>query len=271
MKSLTGFIDALEEFPVLTGMADDIDAFADETGYEGTFVDREFLFPSITNPNHEHYDNFDPYEEDECIITGTIKDKNIYGFYEQEEDNTPFEDHRDQLDSHQKDEDPSKLRGKKRNTFMPYADEGDESTQNDQPMGNQKEDGEFAGYADRGVGKEKAQKSLEPTAEDTETFLGYHQQENQNDQSGTNLEEDKEPRDSIRNIEDKRNEMETPAAPVFQRICKADLPMTAKVDSILSQELKNVTLDESHFMLPVPESGDPTGIKIKVYLFGTKE
>lgn len=58
---------------------------------------------------------------------------------------------------------------------------------------------------------------------------------------------------------------------MFEALDRSELPMTVKMNSILSQELKSITLDESHFMLPVPEHSDPTGIKVTVYLFGTKE
>jgi len=50
---------------MITQLTDDLDAFAEETGYEGTFLGKEFYFPNITNPNNEIYDNFDPYNEDE--------------------------------------------------------------------------------------------------------------------------------------------------------------------------------------------------------------
>lgn len=72
-------IDELEEFPGIYNMAHDIDAFADETGYEGSYNDHEFFFPSFNNPNSERYDAFDPYEEDEWIATGSVANKNIYG------------------------------------------------------------------------------------------------------------------------------------------------------------------------------------------------
>lgn len=60
-------------------MTEDIDEFADDTGYEGTFTNREFIFPAITNRATEKYDYFDPYDEDECIITGSMMARNIYG------------------------------------------------------------------------------------------------------------------------------------------------------------------------------------------------
>ena len=271
VSNLRSNIDTLEEFPVLTGMADDIDAFADETGYEGTFVDREFLFPTITNPNHEQYDAFDPYEEDECIVTGTMPNKNIYGYSEQTEETDLFPNSPPKHEEHQK-EDASKERGKKRNTFMPYADESaepDEKMQNDT---QNVDDTEFMGYEQMPPMKESNSKDMEQTAEDTETFVEYNTQDNtQTGQAGNNVEEQKEPRDSIRNIEENRKDMQTPAEPVFEKVNKSDLPMTMRFDSILSQELKNVSLDESHFMLPIPDHNDPTGVKIKVYLFGTKE
>lgn len=72
-------IDNLEEFPSLHHMTEDIDEFADDTGYEGTFTNREFIFPTITNRTTEKYDYFDPYDEDECVITGSMMPRNIYG------------------------------------------------------------------------------------------------------------------------------------------------------------------------------------------------
>jgi hypothetical protein len=58
---------------------------------------------------------------------------------------------------------------------------------------------------------------------------------------------------------------------MFEALDRSELPMTVKMNSILSQELKNITLDENHFMLPVPDHNDPTGMNVTVYLFGTKE
>lgn len=60
-------------------MTEDIDTFAEDTGYEGTFTNREFLFPIIQNNTTEKYDQFDPYDEEECIVAGTMVNKNIYG------------------------------------------------------------------------------------------------------------------------------------------------------------------------------------------------
>ena len=103
---------------------------------------------------------------------------------------------------------------------------------------------------------------MEQTAEDTETFLGNHQQkqakENKEFQAATPAQES-----SLENKVEER--------PLFAPIDKADFPMTSKVDSILSKELKNISLDENHFVLPVPNPDDISGIKINVYLFGTKE
>lgn len=116
---------------------------------------------------------------------------------------------------------------------------------------------------------------FDPTAEDTETFIRNTRNRrdkanNHNEQNGD--EEEKEfSKDSFSNIHELRKDIETPAYPVFQAVDRSDLPATAKMNSILSQELKNITLDENHFMLPAPEANNPHGIKIKVYLFGTKE
>lgn len=52
-----------------------MDAFAEETGYEGTFTGKQFLIPSITNPSNEVYDHFNPYDETECIIQGSLASK----------------------------------------------------------------------------------------------------------------------------------------------------------------------------------------------------
>ena len=55
----------MDEFPSQHHMTEDMDAFADDTGYEGTFTNREFLFPHIHNDHNEKYDYFDPYDEEE--------------------------------------------------------------------------------------------------------------------------------------------------------------------------------------------------------------
>lgn len=126
------------------------------------------------------------------------------------------------------------------------------------------------GYEDIDLGLNRgAQADMEPTAEDTEAFLGYHQGASE-----------KKPQEEVKDINRENLDSlliqpmkgaKTPEQAVFEAVDRSDLPMTAKVTSILSQELKNVTLDENHFMLPVPDSNDIHGIKIKVYLFGTKE
>ena len=125
------------------------------------------------------------------------------------------------------------------------------------------------GYEDVNLGNNRVpQADMEPTAEDTEAFLAYHQRANNKKPK----EEVKEPTiedNSLRR--DQIEDLKSPEQAVFEALDRSDLPMTAKVTSILSQELKNVTLDESHFMLPVPDASDINGIKIKVYLFGTKE
>lgn len=126
------------------------------------------------------------------------------------------------------------------------------------------------GYEDIDLGLNKvAQVDMEPTAEDTEAFLAYHQGTSEKKPQEEVKEIKKDNLDSLRN--EQMEETKTPEQAVFEAVDRLDFPMTAKITSILSQELKNVTLDENHFMLPVPDSNDIHGIKIKVYLFGTKE
>jgi hypothetical protein len=126
------------------------------------------------------------------------------------------------------------------------------------------------GYEDIDLGLNKvAQVDMEPTAEDTEAFLAYHQGTSEKKPQEEVKEIKRDNLDSLRN--EQMEETKTPEQAVFEAVDRLDFPMTAKITSILSQELKNVTLDENHFMLPVPDSNDIHGIKIKVYLFGTKE
>jgi len=109
-----------------------------------------------------------------------------------------------------------------------------------------------------------------PTAEDSEAFLAYNQKDNRNDEKKE--EEKKSPKDEDKAIEEEKTQINTPEErPVFAPIDKSDIPMTSKVESILSKELKNIKLEENHFLLPVPNPGDRFGIKISVYLFGSKE
>ena len=61
----------MDEFPSQHHMTEDMDAFADDTGYEGTFTNREFLFPHIHNDHSEKYDYFDPYDEEEWVVKGS--------------------------------------------------------------------------------------------------------------------------------------------------------------------------------------------------------
>lgn len=163
-----------------------------------------------------------------------------------------------------------------------------------QNKGRQVPDSDFRGYGDEELKKDQngfmgyENVELQPkksnngtqdvgqTAEDTEAFLGYAADTSKNnsphkDQNRQNMEEDKFPEDSLANLDKLHNDMETPDKPFFAPVSKSELPSTVKVDSILSQELKNVTLDENHFILPAPDASDPNGIKVKVYLFGTKE
>jgi hypothetical protein len=70
-------------------MTEDIDEFADDTGYEGTFTNREFIFPAITNRATEKYDYFDPYDEDECIVTGSMMPRNVYGMSYENNSHSP--------------------------------------------------------------------------------------------------------------------------------------------------------------------------------------
>jgi hypothetical protein len=64
-------IDDLEEFPSMYNMASDLDAFADETGYEGAYNDQDFFFPT------EKYDVYNSYDEDEYKVTDRVANKDI--------------------------------------------------------------------------------------------------------------------------------------------------------------------------------------------------
>lgn len=118
---------------------------------------------------------------------------------------------------------------------------------------------------------------MDQTAEDTETFLAYHQPQEKTQtsdkvQNGAGEKKEETPdKNSLRIIKELNEDCETPERPMFVALERSQLPPTAKVESILSKELKSVTLDENHFMLSVPDHNNPHGIKIKVYLFGTKE
>lgn len=108
------------------------------------------------------------------------------------------------------------------------------------------------------------------TAEDTETFLGYHQGKEEQPESKT--EEIQDPKET-KGPTDYKNIVEEDKAsgPLFAPIKKSDLPMTAKVDSLLAQQLKQISLEENHFLLPAPQPDDKSGVKIEVYLYGTKD
>jgi hypothetical protein len=65
-------IDELEEFPSMYNMAPDLDAFADETGYEGAYNDQDFFFTT------EKYGVYNSYDEDELVVAGRVDNKDIY-------------------------------------------------------------------------------------------------------------------------------------------------------------------------------------------------
>ena len=83
-----------------------MEAFAEDTGYEGTFADNQFLYPSFKNPNQEVYDNFDPYDEEECIIQGSMANRNIYG----NDYNDSYGNSNSQDDRFHSEEEPSGVR-----------------------------------------------------------------------------------------------------------------------------------------------------------------
>jgi hypothetical protein len=128
------------------------------------------------------------------------------------------------------------------------------------------------GYGDINVGaNKKAQTDIETTVDDTEMFNAYHQgaREQKPQEEEKEIKKENVIADSL--INEDMEEINSSEHAVFEAVDRSNLPMTAKVTSVLSQELKNVSLDEIHFMLPVPDLSDITGVKIKVYLFGTKE
>lgn len=127
-------IDDLEEFPDAHRVTDDIDTFAEDTGYEGTFANQDFLFPVVDHHNQEQYDYFDPYEEDEWIITGSMMPKNIYGAsYDQNSDSedflgnsrSTFEQSESKIEAFRDQESPDKAKQSSTNGFRPY-DDGEE-------------------------------------------------------------------------------------------------------------------------------------------------
>lgn len=81
----------LDEFPRLNHFTDDIDSFAEDTGYEGAFSNREFVFAEFKNVASEHYDYFDPYDEEEWIVAGSVRPKNVYGVDYDSNKSEPFE------------------------------------------------------------------------------------------------------------------------------------------------------------------------------------
>jgi hypothetical protein len=128
------------------------------------------------------------------------------------------------------------------------------------------------GYGDINAGaNKKAQADKKPTPENTEMFNAYHQgaKEQKPQEEEKEIKKDNVIADSL--INEDMEEINSSEHAVFEAVDKSNLPMTAKVTSVLSQELKNVSLDEIHFMLPVPDQSDITGVKIKVYLLGTKD
>ena len=156
------------------------------------------------------------------------------------------------------------MRKNRQNSFNPYEEETIEVKK------NQKDD-EFNPYGDEDLTKSNNPKRHDTgkTAEDTEAYLaknGNKRDQNRNEDNKVSPE-----KDSFANIQQLNDELDTPDTRVFEALDRSELPMTAKIDSILSRELKNVTLDEDHFILPVPEPSNPHGIKVTVYLFGTKE
>ena len=211
----------LDEFPNLHHFTEDIEAFAEDTGYEGTFSNRDFLFPEIKNCAKEKYDYFDPYDEDEWIVTGSVIPKNFYGIsYDHNNSNEEnFEVHQDYKFNETKENDEEFGQISNNNKSKP------------------KVDGSFHGYRDDKAEVQQKTKvkprDYENTAEDTEAFLGYAENK------------DKEPDDKIKlnEIEEEsfKNSFDnfgSPSRAEFKPVDKSDLPATAKIDSILSRELK---------------------------------
>jgi hypothetical protein len=134
------------------------------------------------------------------------------------------------------------------------------------------DDDGFMGYGDINVGaNKKAQADTETTVDDTEMFNAYHQGAREQEPQEEEKEIKKENLIADSLINEDMEEINSSEHAVFEAVDRSNLPMTAKVTSVLSQELKNVSLDEIHFMLPVPDLSDITGVTIKVYLFGTKD
>ena len=210
----------LEEFPNLHHFTEDIDAFAEDTGFEGTFSNRDFLFPEIKNLAKDKYDYFDPYDEDECIVTGSVIPTNVYGIsYDRNNSHDEhFDVNEDYRVSETKDNDNFEQNG--------YNKEA-----------KPKVDGSFHGYKDDQEEVEQKTKvkprDLENTAEDTEAFLGYT--DDQEKKSDNNRKLDKIEEESYKNSFDYFGSDEKAE---FKRVDKSELPATAKIDSILSRELK---------------------------------
>lgn len=250
----------MDEFPDERCFTADLDAFADETGYEGTFSNREYLFPNIRNNDNQVYDYFNPYDEDECILKG---ERNPNKSIDNSSDTDPFGNNTyehsegDNKDGNYNPEELRKQRARQ-NSFRPFDDDD---------INN--EDSEFTGYEFDPPSKDSNSQNPNIKDDDSGEFTGYNLEKAEDNSKEKPHKVQSHEKNSFENSLDQK--FETNGKPVFQKINKSDLPATIKMNSFLSRELESIVLDENYFMLSIPEPNNPYGIKLKMYLFGTSE
>ena len=242
----------IEQFSYDNEFISNIDAFADETGYEE-------VKQSYTNfADFYNYRDEDDDEPQNSYMGSDTTDPFGNNFSPDEDGN---DGHPNQDSTVEETIQVSQSRNKKArdNSFKPYENS---------EIHNENDD-DFRPYDLNSPHRQPSLNKMNKSEEGSVGFVGYNNQ-NASEKSKDKQSESSSPEKSSFENSLGPQTLETDG-PVFQKVNKDDLPSTIRVDSFLSKELNKLTLDDNYFTLPPPDANDKTAIKVKMYLFEQKD